>query len=182
MSAIVWCLFKVLSTHPNREVLDQSSQIIKKAQSVRSHTLDIALYDSAKFFILNGPSTKMKADVVSDEISDNKNPSSGSEGALATVHRVFPGESSEAGDQRPPERFQPLVLAVLACPLEPWLQPERSRKSRAELALALTGSAAGALRDPATLAAILDPWIAEERSRPLREDLERARQPRKRQL
>ncbi|KAJ9604971.1 proteasome component M29 [Cladophialophora chaetospira] len=174
VSAIVSCVFKVLSTHPNLEVLDQSTQIITKAQSVRFSALDMALYDGAKYFVVNGPWTKKGDVVVADETSDNKNPSSGADGALATVQR-----SSDSGDQRLAERFQPLVWAVFACPKEPWLQPERSRKSRADLALTLSERA---LQDPAALAAILDPWIAEERSRPLREDIERARQARKPQL
>ncbi len=170
-------MFKILSTHPTPEVLDSATQIIQKAQTIRSNALDVALYDSAKIFVTNGPLAKNNGGVVAASGSDNKDTSSASDTALAT-ERSSALETSEVSDE-PLERFQPLVMAVVACPLEPWRQPERSRRSRADLALAF---AQRGPQDPAALAAILDPWLAEERSRPLREDLERARQACKRLL
>ena len=168
----------MLSTHPTPEVLDSCTQIIQNAQTIRSNALDVAFYDSAKFFVTNGPNAKDNGGVVAEEGSENKNTSPASDIALAT-QRFPTGETSEVGDQRLFERFQPLVMAVLACPSEPWRQPERSRKSRVNLALSF---AQRRLQDPAALAAILDPWFAEERSRPLREDIEHARQACKRSL
>jgi len=41
------------------------------------------------------------------------------------------------------EPFEPLVMAVLASGLEPWRDPERIRKSRVDLAMALASVVAG---------------------------------------
>ena len=173
-------MFRILSTHASTEVLDPATKVVEKAHAVRSTALDMALYESAKIFVVNAPKTKGdEDDVVKDSktgSSDDRNTSPASNDALATNRRQFSGVTSEVGVF---ERFQPLVMAVLAAPLEPWRQPERARKSRVELALALGQRG---LQDPAALAAILDPWLAEERSRPLREDIERARQACKRDL
>ena len=168
-------MFKILSTHPSQGGLDLSTKIVNKAQSVGSNALDLALYDSANFFIVNAPKTKGVDDV---EV-DGKTSLSASDGKLATGQRSSADFTSEVGDQGVVERFQPLLMAVFASPLEPWQQPERARKSRVELALAL---ARQHMQDPAALVAILDNWLVEERSRPLREELERARQACKRDL
>lgn len=171
-SATVSCMFRILSTHLYEAVLGPATQIVEKAQAIRSNALNTALYDGAKFLVENG-SKISTVDVVGVEVSVGEKTSSVSDAALATGQRFSAQEGFEIGAGNVSARFQPLVMAVLACPVEPWRQPERVRKSRLELALAL---AQGALQDPAALAAILDPWLVEERSRPLREDIERARQ------
>ena len=170
MSAIVSCVFKILSVHPStsQEMVDLSTRIVTKAQTIRSNALDVVLYDSAKFFVEKGLSTK-EMNVAGVDVSDNKIPSSASSGgALATELRASAGESSAVNGL---ERFEPLAMAVFASPLEPWRQPERTRKSRVELAATLSRQS---LQDPAALAAILGAWLVEERSRPLREIIEGA--------
>ncbi|OAP62189.1 hypothetical protein AYL99_04392 [Fonsecaea erecta] len=164
VSAVVACMFRILSTHARPESLDSATKIVQKAHGIRSSTLDIALYDAAKFFVVEGP--KSKGVVDGGEVLDEKNTS-------ASAARSGAREGSELDGQRASEPFQPLVMAVLACPPEPWREPERARKSRAELALAVTQHG---LHDSTALAAILDPWLVEERSRPLREEIGRARQ------
>jgi len=175
VSAIVSCLFKVLSAHTSEEALDSATKIVEKAQANRSNALDIALYDSAKYFVSKSPKRHMADDVGEEaKAESDKITSPASNGALATQQRSSADDASAEGiDPGVFERFQPLIMAVLAFPLEPWRQPERGRRSRVDLALAL---AQRGPQNPAALAAILDPWVPEERSRPLREDIERARQ------
>jgi hypothetical protein len=133
---------------------------------MHSNGVDNALYEQAKIFIDSRRSQNGAA-----QGSDlNKNTSPASPEAPATS--VDAADETSATDDRMFERFQPLVLAVLAYPEQPWHQPERTRKLRLELALAVSQQNP---KDSTKLAAILDPWYAEERSRPLREDIKRAR-------
>jgi hypothetical protein len=182
LGAIVSCLFRILSTHTgtSQDLLDLATKIVEKVQSVRSSSLDMALYSGVTIFVENVAPAK-GVDVAVGDKSDAKNTSSASRSAPATGPRgSFGGEDSEEGDQ-PGARFQPLIMAVFAYPSEPWRQPERARKSRVDLGLALARQRPS-LKDPRALASILDPWLVEERSRPLREDLERAAQACKSQL
>ncbi|KIW30103.1 uncharacterized protein PV07_05877 [Cladophialophora immunda] len=174
VGAVVSCMFRILSTHAHPESLDPAMKIVQKAQAIRSSTLDITLCDSAKFFVVNGPAKGVDGDGGSGRGEDlDDKITSASSLATASAPRPSAREGSELDGRRAFEPFQPLVMAVLACPPEPWREPERARKSRAELALAL---AQQGMPDPAALAAILDPWLVEERSRPLREEIGRARQ------
>lgn len=180
MSAIVSCMFRILSANPSVEVLDLSTKIVQKTQAIRSSGLDIALYDSAKFFVVNGPKAQTAGNgqgAKQKRESGSEKASSGSGTGTNPSSTQATGSLSSESEERvreSTERFQPLVMAVLAAPLEPWRQPERVRKSRVELAVALA-QRRGNLQDPQALAAILDPWLVEERSRPLREEIERAR-------
>ncbi|KIW80525.1 hypothetical protein Z517_07141 [Fonsecaea pedrosoi CBS 271.37] len=174
VAAVVSCMFKILSTHMQTESLDSAMKIVQKAQTIRSSKLDIALYDGAKFFVVNTSRPKSEGSDGGDDNVDGPDDTINSASGLATASapRSSAREGSELDGRRAFEPFQPLVMAVLACPPEPWREPERARKSRADLALAM---AQQGLRDPAALAAILDPWLVEERSRPLREEIGRAR-------
>jgi hypothetical protein len=168
-------MFRILSTHPHEAVLDQAIQIIDRVQALRSNALDLILYDSAKFFVAQAIMKPKKGSThVGGEISDNKNTASASAGALATESRALGSDSSSGATVETADkavaRFEPLAMAVIAYPTEPWRQPERTRKSRLDLGLALTE---GPLQEPAALAAIFEPWLAEERSRPLHATIER---------
>jgi hypothetical protein len=134
-------MFKILSTHPHpsAEILDQSTRIVKHAQTVRSNALDVTLYERAKLFVVNGGTTK-GVDVGVERAGD-QNTSAALDGALATAQPYPTRGISEVGGRREFAPFQPLVMAVFACPMEPWRQPERSRKSRVDLALALFSEA-----------------------------------------
>jgi hypothetical protein len=136
---------------------------------MHSNVLDNSLYEHAKIII----DSRTSEHGVAQGSGSNKNTSSALPEVPATS--VSAADKISATDEWAFERFQPLVLAVLAYPEQPWHQPERTRKLRLELALAVSQQS---LRDSIKLAAILDPWYAEERSRPLREDIERARKAR----
>ena len=165
-----------MSTGPSlsQEILDQTAQIVTKTQSVRSSALDVALYDAVKFFIDSRPDSE-NVDVVEDgERTDEKDQVASRSGSSKIA-------SAKGGSEESDEtiaRFEALALAVLASPLDAWREPERARKSRVDLALAVAKGhpPQRRLQNPAALAAILKPWLAEERSRPLREDLDRALQ------
>jgi hypothetical protein len=133
---------------------------------MHSNILDNSLYEHAKIII----DSRTSNNGVARSTESNENTSSASPEAPATSVSV--ADKISATDEWAFERFQPLILAVLAYPEQPWHQPERTRKLRLELALAVSQQS---LKDSMKLAAILDPWCAEERSRPLREDIERAR-------
>ncbi len=172
--AIVSCLFRLLTAHADVEILDQATAIVHKAQGLRSSVVDSALYDSSKFFVLNGAASRHSA-VQNASASDN--------GAVASGGGLRPpaGVASEVGvvgdgSTGPPEgfeRFEPLLMAVLSSDESRQAsEPEHQRKSRVALALAL---AERGVQDSAGLAAILASWDQTERSRPLREDIRRAR-------
>lgn len=180
-SSIIPCLFKVLATHAHVELLGQALHIAQKAHGIRSGLVDGTLYESAKIFV-DGRSRRAGIDGGAQEtvVSADQNASASlaSKEALATESRRGSARvESEAGAKGQGQEgsfgpFDPLVMAVLAASPEPWRDPERVRRSRVELAVAL---ARRGLQDPGALAAILDPWAREERSRPLRDDIERAR-------
>ncbi|KIX07081.1 uncharacterized protein Z518_05058 [Rhinocladiella mackenziei CBS 650.93] len=171
-SATVWCLFKLLATHANAQVLDSATQIVQKARATHASAVDGALYESAKFFVVNV--SPMKKDEGVRFGTENPSASNGAAPSL----RLRTGEKSErrAGGEGPSgfwETFEPLVLAVLSSDTARQAsEPENQRKSRVSLALAI---AERGVQQPAALAAILDTWLQAERSRPLREDIERAR-------
>lgn len=169
-SAIVSCLFRILVAHANFGILDSAIEMVRKAHAMRSTIVDGALYDSAKFFLVNG--TKNGSDGGRSEASGfAKQNASASNGASASEpSEGLAGGTGRTGDF---ERFQPLILAVLSFDESRQAsEVENLRKSRVALALAL---AEQGVQDAAALAAILDTWSQTERSRPLRDDIERAR-------
>lgn len=184
-SAIVSCLFKLLGTHADPHVLDLSMQIVRKAHALQAAEVDISLYEGTKNFVLAWPKRIQGEGVEEvkgyDKEEATENPSAMSISARASKKPKV-GEFSEASEDRtdtakagqvgPFEGFEPLVLAVIEIDPERQEQPERVRKSRAELAMAL---AEAGLKGSAALAAILDGWLQIERSRSLREVIERAR-------
>lgn len=177
-------MFKVLAAHPHLETLDLASGIVRKAHAVQSGAVEISLCEGAKFLVINGPNNK-RIDGGRREKKDVGQADSKGAPASPGPRRTAKEESgvcveAQPGDGLPGhdsgaafEPLEPLVMAVLASTSEPWLEAERGRKSRVELAQAL---AERGVKDPAALAAILDPWLLEERSRPLREAIDRARQ------
>src|SRR4051812_11814948 len=58
-SAIVSCLFKLLRTYADPEVLDPSMHIVCKAHALQASEIEIALYEGAKNFVQAWP-TKSK--------------------------------------------------------------------------------------------------------------------------
>ena len=181
-SAIVSCLFKILASQPNVEVLDQATEIIHKAQAMRSSIVDLAMYEKAKFFVVKWPS-QQKIDGVDIEMKgfqkekENENASAtlASNGAPASAGNENDPEvaANQAAPRGAYERFEALILTVLSADDGRQVsETENLRKERVALALALAGRGS---RLSAPLAAILDAWSQTERSRPLREDIERAR-------
>jgi hypothetical protein len=182
-SAIVSCLFKLLRTHADPKVLDPSMQIVRKAHAMQAGEIDIALYEGTKNFVLAWPKKKRGESIEEvegyDKEKSSENPSATKNSAPASM-KPKEGEFSEAsvdhtantGRVGPFEGFEPLALAVLEINPARQEQPERVRKSRAELAMAL---AEHGMKSSAALAAILDGWLQIERSRSLREVIERAR-------
>lgn len=188
-SAIVSCLFKLLRTHASPKVLDPSLQIVRKAHALQAGEVDIALYEGTKNFVLAWPKSKRGGSI--DELDaavagydkevTSEDPLATRNSALAPASKKAKvGGVSEASEDRtatagrvgPFEGFEPLALAVLESDPARQEQPERIRKSRAELAMAM---AEHGLKSSAALAAILDGWLQIERSRSLREAIERAR-------
>ncbi|KAI1614467.1 proteasome stabiliser-domain-containing protein [Exophiala viscosa] len=169
-SAIVSCMFKILASHPETEVLDQTIAIVRKAQATRSSEVDSALYTGAKFFVDNCGKQADVAGVDSEMKGINKENASASDVAPASSK----GDSAGSEDgQRLHEPFEPLVLAVLAGgDARQANETENLRRDRVALAVAL---AERGPRMSVPLAAILDNWSQTERSRPLREDIDRAR-------
>lgn len=184
-SAIVSCLFKILASQPNVEVLDQATEIIHKAQAMRSSIVDLATYEKAKIFVVKWPS-QQKIDGVDIEMKgfqkekENENASAtlASNGAPASAGNendpeVAANQVGEVASRGAYERFEALILTVLSADDGRQVsETENLRKERVALALALAGRGS---RLSAPLAAILDAWSQTERSRPLREDIERAR-------
>lgn len=168
-SAIVSCLFKLLTTHADPEVLASGIEIVRKALAIRAGEVDSALYEGAKIFVLTWPKKKRGG------VVDGENPSATNQDAQASSQEKV-GEKPETGEGRARpafERFEPLVMAVLdSDPDRQAQQPEHIRKSRVGLAVAFVERG---VQESASLAAILDAWLKSERSRPLREDVERAR-------
>lgn len=166
-SAIVSCLFKILASHPNVEVLDQAVEIVRKAQATRSSEVDSALYTGAKFFVVN---CRKFSDVENGEDREMK----GSEKENASASDGAPASSAGSGDgEGLSAAFEPLVLSVLAGDDgRQATEAENLRKDRVALAVALVERAP---RISVPLAAILDTWLQTERSRPLREEIERTR-------
>jgi len=183
-SAIVSCLFKLLRTHADPKVLDPCMKIVRKARSVQATEIEVVLYEETKKFVLSRPKGKGSAQFDKDAQGHDKEQEGTTENPSATgMREPAPaskvGEFSEGGEAHeeegrmgPFEAFEPLMLAVLQTDPERQDQPERARKSRADLALALADRG---MRDSAALAAILDGWLQIERSRSLREVIERAR-------
>lgn len=113
-------------------------------------------------------------------------PASGSGSGLGSGEGRKVGEISETSEESdgrkvveawkgrvgPFEAFEPLALAVVQVEPDRQEQPERVRKTRADLAVEL---AEHDLKSPAALTTILDGWLKVERSRSLREMIERAR-------
>ena len=171
VGAIISCLFKILASHPNAEFLEQVTEIVKKTQAMKTYVVDLALYENANGFVKKWP-IKQKSDGVDIEMKGaEKENASASNDALAATRK------GEDGPGEPPagyERFEPLILAVLAAEDEGHRQgsePENVRRERVALAVALAGRGT---RVSAPLAAILTTWAGTERSRLLREDIERA--------
>jgi len=164
-------MFKVLTTHPNVEVLDRAAEIVRKAHAIRATTPDWPLYDGAKFFVENVLKQEMK-DVRGDTKGCGKENPSATNGASALLGFAA-GKKSE-GRTDGFEPFEPLLMAVLSSDgVRQAGEPESHRASRVALAGAL---AEHGVKDSAALAAILSTWLQTERSRPLREAIERALQ------
>ncbi|EXJ79208.1 hypothetical protein A1O3_08709 [Capronia epimyces CBS 606.96] len=194
--AIVSCLFKVLATHASVDVLELAIRTVQKAHGLRSSSLDSALYDSAKFFVLNALQEEKKAGVGGEvegcDDNDRENASTthdadgaaGADGAGSAAMGLGQGQASGGGavgrtgtgrtGGRGFEPFEPLLMAVLTADSSRQAsEVESQRRSRVGLARAL---AERGVQDRAALTAILDGWLQAERSRPLREEMERARQ------
>ncbi|KAK6376398.1 proteasome component M29 [Exophiala oligosperma] len=167
VGSIVSCLFRILASSPNAEVLKQSAEIVKKAQAMKSYVVDLAVYENANVFVKKWPiKRKLDAGVDVEMNGAEKENASASNGALASPRK--------GAEESAYERFEPLVLAVLAAENNDGRQgsePENVRRERVALAVAL---AERGTRVSAPLAAILTTWARTERSRLLREDIQRA--------
>ncbi|EXJ96242.1 hypothetical protein A1O1_01368 [Capronia coronata CBS 617.96] len=186
-TAAVSCLFKVLATHANVNVLDQATRIVQKAHSLYSSTIDAALYDSAKVFVQAARKENEKGSVGGekegcDKTENNSAPDDAQLEGLrsAAVAKEVSGRRAGGDDGGTGgggfAPFEPLLMAVLTAGADfsrQATETEGRRRSRVDLARTL---AEGGVVDPAALRAILDRWLQVERSRPLREDIERARQ------
>jgi len=161
MTAVVTCLFKILATHVDPDVLDSARQLVEKAHAMQSAAIDTALYDGATFLITT---------------TRSENPSLG-DGRVGENDVKNASASDKADD---PRRFarasEEIGLALLADPGDspslPGSEPEKLRISRVALGMAL---AENGVHYPDKLDAIFDQWLRTERSRPLRSDIERAR-------
>ncbi|KIW17715.1 hypothetical protein PV08_04910 [Exophiala spinifera] len=171
VNAIVSCLFRILASHPNVDVLEQVAEIVKKAQAMKTYVVDLAVYENATVFVKKWP-VNQKIDSVDVEMKGAERENAN--GALALTRAgTAAGEDQPGGPREDYERFEPLVLAVIAGENDDrqGSQPENVRRQRVALAVAL---AERGTRVSAPLAAILGNWARTERSRLLCQDIERA--------
>lgn len=157
-------------------------QIVGKARAVQATEIDVVLYEETKNFVLAWPKWKKGVRIDNNAQGHDKEQEGTTENPSATRESVPASEEAKVGEiseasegegrAGPFEAFEPLTLAVLKIDPERQDQPERVRKSRADLALAL---AEHGMKSSAALAAILDGWLQIERSRSLRDVIGRAR-------
>jgi hypothetical protein len=157
----VSCLFKVLHTRAQSDILDQALGIVRKAHAQGSVTIDIALYEELGTFLSHTAKSPMLEDGARRPANQNDK------------------ENGAEEDEAEVERFsQDLILALLGHDSfrgEGLSQPETLRKSRVRLGLVMVERRGCNASSRGQLAPILDMWLRSERSRPLREDIEKAR-------
>jgi hypothetical protein len=154
MKAVAACTFKLLSTNASKEVLDQALQITKTARAQKSNSIDVAMFDAAAIFFSRLSKTSKEGGRRAANQSDKENDS--------RPHQAF-------------EAFLALLLEDDDSSRDAGSQPELLRKSRVQLALAVSGSEVCSASSRARLASQLGTWILSERSRPLREDMQKAK-------
>lgn len=159
-------------------------QIVRKAHALQASEVETALNEGAKDFVQAWPKSQKGGVELGDAKGyDKEETKATKKSAPGSAETSKVGGISEASEEDrlgeaktgrvgPFEAFESLALAVLEIDPGRQEQPERVRKTRADLAVAL---AEHGLKSSAALAAILDGWLQIERSRTLREVIERAR-------
>lgn len=154
--------------HPpaTSDVLDPAIRVVERAYAQRSSTTDAIIYESLATFVSKDTELrKEKGGRRSANQGDKENGAASNEASRA--------------DPEPFERFLEKVVAALFShdsARDYSTDPEKVRKLRVALALALSRNNLCSRSSRTSLATILDRWHASERSKPLREELETARQ------
>ena len=158
-----------MPTPATPDVLDVAMRLVERAYAQRSSTIDATIYESLARYVSNDTERGSdKGGRRSANQGDKENGAALDEASLAS--RVEPELL---------ERFLEKAVAVFFShdsSRDYSTDPERVRKLRVALALALSRNQLGSESSRASLAAILDKWHASERSKPLREELQSATQ------